>query len=98
MDNLSTDLHENITNLDENIIQKEGPTPESASRASSASPYRFNCYACEKANHGTPVYQTNSLTDYQKHWLSSGHKGPCYPGLADLQKYGWVPQDKPWEI
>lgn len=98
IDNLSTDLHENITNLDKNVIQKEGPTPESASRASSASPYRFNCYACEKANHGTPVYQTNSLTDYQKHWLSSGHKGPCYPGLADLQKYGWVPQDKPWEI
>ena len=60
--------------------------------------YDYNCYECARINHGTPVYQTNSLNDYQKHWISSGHNGPCQPGIADIEKHGWEPQGKEWEI
>jgi hypothetical protein len=58
----------------------------------------YNCYECKKINHGTVIYQTESESEYQKHWITSGHKGPCYPGIADLERYGWERQDKPWEI
>jgi hypothetical protein len=57
----------------------------------------YICYECKKVNHGTAVYQTDSLSDYQKHWISSGHKGPCYPSLVDIQYHGWEPQGKEWE-
>jgi DNA-binding transcriptional ArsR family regulator len=60
--------------------------------------YDYNCYECARVNHGTLVYQTNSLSDYQKYWINSGHKGPCQPGISDLEKHGWEPQDKEWEI
>jgi hypothetical protein len=60
--------------------------------------YAYNCYECAKINHGTPVFQTNSESDYAKHWVKSGHKGPYKPGLADLALHGWEPQDKEWEI
>jgi hypothetical protein len=52
----------------------------------------------KKKNHGTPLYQTNSLEDYEKHWLTSGHKGPCRPGLADLESHGWKANGNDWEI
>lgn len=29
--------------------------------------YDYDCYECIMANHGTPVYQTNSKSDYEKH-------------------------------
>jgi hypothetical protein len=58
----------------------------------------YICYECKKVNHGTPVYQTDSLSDYEQHWITSGHKGPCRPGLADLEKHGWDRQNKDWEI
>ncbi len=57
----------------------------------------YNCYECARINHGTPVYQTNSESDYTKHWVQSGHKGPCKPGLADIERHGWVVQGKEWE-
>jgi predicted transcriptional regulator len=60
--------------------------------------YDYSCYECARINHGTPVYQTDSLTDYQRHWTISGHPGPCRPGLADIEKHGWQPQGKEWEI
>jgi hypothetical protein len=60
--------------------------------------YDYNCYVCEKTNHGTPVYQTNSLSDYQRHWVTSGHKGSCHPGLAHIEEHGWKPQGREWEI
>ena len=59
--------------------------------------YDYNCYECVKANHGTPVYQTNSLSDYQRHWITSGHKGPCQPSLVDIEYHGWIPQGREWE-
>jgi len=59
--------------------------------------YTYNCYECVKHNHGTPKYQTNSLDEYQRHWINSGHRGPCQPSLTDIQYHGWVPQDKEWE-
>lgn len=59
--------------------------------------YTYTCYQCKKVNHGTPVYQTNSLNDYQRHWISSGHKGPCQPNLIDCEHHGWEPQGKEWE-
>jgi hypothetical protein len=58
----------------------------------------YDCYECRRANHGTPIYQTDSLSDYQRHWLTSGHKGPCQPGRADLRSHGWEAQGKEWEI
>jgi hypothetical protein len=58
----------------------------------------YDCYECRKANHGTPVYQSDSFSDYQTHWITSNHKGPCQPGLADLELYGWERQGKNWEI
>jgi len=59
--------------------------------------YEFSCYECIRLNHGTPTYQTNSLSEYQKHWISLGHKGPCQPGIADCEYHGWELQGKPWE-
>jgi hypothetical protein len=58
----------------------------------------ITCYECKKVNHGTPVYQTDSKTDYQRHWITSGHRGPCYPSLIDIQYHGWEPQGMEWEI
>jgi len=60
--------------------------------------YLYDCYECKRVNHGTPVYQTNSLEDYRRHWISSGHKGPCQPSLVDLEYHGWEPQVRQWEI
>src|SRR5206468_4188884 len=60
--------------------------------------YIYNCYECIKVNHGKPVFQTNSLAEYQKHWIKSGHKGPCIPSLVDIEYHGWTPQRKPWEV
>jgi len=60
--------------------------------------YAYNCYECVKRNHGTPVYQTNDLDDYQNHWIGSGHKGPCRPSLIDIEHHGWTAQGKDWEI
>lgn len=57
----------------------------------------YSCYECAKINHGTPVYQTDSETDYKQHWVNSGHKGPCCPGLADIERHGWIAQGKEWE-
>jgi hypothetical protein len=60
--------------------------------------YNYNCYECIRANHGTPVYQSNSRCDYESHWINSGHNGPCYPGIADIEKHGWIAQGREWEI
>ena len=58
----------------------------------------YDCYECKKINHGIPFYQTDSLSNYQNHWINSGHPGPCRPGLADIEKHGWERQYKEWEI
>jgi len=58
--------------------------------------YDFKCYQCEKDGK-VPVFKTNYLYDYERHWISSGHKGPCRPGLIDIEKHGWAPQGKDWE-
>lgn len=52
--------------------------------------YDFICYQCK--------FQTNLRTDYQRHWIKSGHPGSCYPGIADIEKHGWTAQGKEWEI
>ena len=57
----------------------------------------YICYECKKVNHGNPVYQTDSESDYKRHWITSGHKGPCQPSLVDLEHHGWERQGKPWE-
>jgi hypothetical protein len=57
----------------------------------------ITCYECKRVNHGNPSYQTDSKSDYQKHWISSKHKGPCYPSLIDIQHHGWEPQGMEWE-
>lgn len=59
--------------------------------------YDYTCYECVRVNHGRAVYQTNSLSDYQDHWMTSRHKGPCRPSLIDIEYHGWQPQGKPWE-
>lgn len=78
---------------------KEDDTPlQEVSKLSKVSGnYQYNCYECRRANHGTPKYQTDSLVDYRKHWISSGHTGPCQPSLVDIQYHGWEPQGKEWE-
>jgi hypothetical protein len=40
----------------------------------------------------------DSLNDYQKHWVTSGHKGPCQPNKADCDLHGWTLQGKDWEL
>jgi hypothetical protein len=57
----------------------------------------YNCYECEKVNHGTPIFQTDSQKEYETHWIKSGHKGTCYPNNADLELHGWTAQGKEWE-
>jgi hypothetical protein len=57
----------------------------------------YECYECKKINHGRPVYQTNSESEYKKHWISSGHKGSCYPSKVDIEFHNWEPQGKDWE-
>lgn len=57
----------------------------------------ITCYQCKKVNHGTPVYQTHSFSDYKRHWITSGHKGPCQPSLIDCEHHGWEPQGLYWE-
>jgi hypothetical protein len=59
--------------------------------------YDYNCYKCVKDNHGTPIYQTNSKSDYERHWLKHNIKTTCYPNKADLELHGWEPQGKEWE-
>lgn len=81
-----------------NICLEEKPTPcNIAEQENPPLRYTYECYECTKLNHGTPVYQTNSLGDYQRHWIKSGHKGPCQPGLVDIEHHEWSPQGKPWE-
>ena len=57
----------------------------------------ITCYECKKVNHGNPVYQASSKSDYQRHWITSGHKGPCYPSLIDIEFHGWEAQGMEWE-
>ena len=75
-----------------NISFKEKTPPCKAPK------YDYSCYECARVNHGTPVYQTNSLSDYQNHWISSKHKGPCQPNLIDIHYHRWTAQGRPWEI
>jgi hypothetical protein len=58
----------------------------------------YVCYECARINHGIPIYQTDSKTDYEKHRISSGHQGPCYPGVADIEKHRWIAQGRAWEL
>jgi hypothetical protein len=80
-----------------NVSLKE-KTPPCNTEQEAPIQYAYSCYECIKRNRGTPVYQTNSLSDYQQHWLVSGHTGPCQPGIADLEYHGWLAQGKDWEI
>jgi hypothetical protein len=80
--------------LGENLL----PCNTAAENEKPVENYSYNCYECAKINHGTPVFQTNSLTDYQRHWISSGHNGSCMPGVADIEIHGWVRQGRSWEI
>lgn len=52
--------------------------------------YDFTCYQCK--------FQTDSKSDYQTHWIKSGHPGSCYPGIADIERHGWERQGKEWEV
>jgi hypothetical protein len=56
--------------------------------------YDYTCYECVRVNHGSPVFQTNSQSDYQKHWLSHNIKSTCYPNKADLELHRWTPQGR----
>ena len=57
--------------------------------------YTMTCYACEKDG---KKFETNFKTDYEQHWIKSRHPGPCRPGLVDIEKHGWTPQGKDWEV
>jgi predicted transcriptional regulator len=57
--------------------------------------YTYSCYECARVNHG---FQTNSKSDYERHWITSNHKGTCYPAIVDINFHGWEPQGKDWEI
>jgi hypothetical protein len=57
--------------------------------------FSYTCYQCKKDG---KIYETNSEDEYQNHWIKSGHRGTCYPGKADLERYGWKQQDREWEI
>jgi hypothetical protein len=59
--------------------------------------YDYSCYKCIKDNHGTPIYQTNSKSDYEKHVINNHPKTLCYPNKADLELHDWKPQGKEWE-
>jgi len=64
--------------------------------------YKYTCYICAKEDHDKPdeyvfIFKTNSKKKYQRHWLEHGVRRPCYPGLADLELYGWTAQGKEWE-
>jgi hypothetical protein len=60
--------------------------------------YNYNCYKCVKDNHGTPLFETNSKTDYENHWLGHNIRTTCYPNKADCDIHGWTPQGKDWEL
>jgi hypothetical protein len=59
--------------------------------------YDFSCYECVKANHGTPLYETNSKSDYERHVINNHPRGLCYPNVADLELHGWIAQNRDWE-
>ena len=59
--------------------------------------FDYSCYKCIKDNHGTPVYETNSKSDYERHVINNHPKTLCYPNKADLELHGWEPQGKDWE-
>lgn len=80
-----------------NISLEEKRPPSNTIQQEPPITYKYDCYECKKINHGTAVYQTNSLSDYQRHWITSGHKGPCQPSLIDLEYHNWEPQNKEWE-
>ena len=72
-------------------------TPCNTTQQEPITKYDYRCYKCVKDNHEKPVYQTNSKSDYENHWLHHNIKTTCYPNKADLELHGWEPQDKQWE-
>jgi len=60
--------------------------------------YNYNCYECVKNNHGTPLYETNSKSDYERHVINKHPQAVCYPNKADLEVHNWVPQNREWEV
>ena len=51
--------------------------------------YDYSCYKCKKDNHGIDVYQTNSKSEYEDHWLKHNIKTTCYPNKTDLEFHAW---------
>lgn len=84
-----------------NISLKEKTSPCNTTESEQVKPIvtcYYKCYECARVNHGTSPYQTDSLSDYQRHWINSRHKGPCQPSLVDIEHHGWLRQGKPWEV
>jgi hypothetical protein len=81
-----------------NITLEEKTPPCNSEVQQEVIAYQYDCYECRRVNHGTPTYQTDSKSDYERHWTNSEHKGSCYPGIADLEYHNWEPQGKEWEI
>lgn len=56
--------------------------------------YTYTCYQCK--NDGKN-FETNFKSEYEGHCIQKHPGMPAYPGTADLEKYGWKAQGKPWE-
>jgi hypothetical protein len=54
--------------------------------------YPEKCYYCDKEFNGF------GKKDYEKHVLNTHPRKMCYPGLADIKKYGLERQGQNWEI
>ena len=97
IDDLSTDLQENVEEIDDRVTQEETPDPIIASSASYASSnnnqeYPPDCYYCKE------VFDGIAKQRYQKH-VTQKHPGKsCYPGKADIKLYSLTPKGMPWEI
>ena len=60
--------------------------------------FAFDCYECIRQKRGGDrSCRTNDRTEYVNHVLKTHNGKPCYPGLADLEKYGWKSQGRDWE-
>ena len=86
---------QSVRNLPPYYSRSEGDQEAEDERLGGHFSYTFSCYGCEKDGKN---FQTDSKSDYQKHWVKSGHPGSCYPGIADLKLHGWKAQGKEWEV
>lgn len=86
--------HNKINNEFSGPLLNESRKSERSTSAYSG--YAYCCYICIKKQKSR--FETNSKSEYQGHYTLKHPGMTAYPGIADLELYGWEPQDREWEV